>query len=583
MSLTKVTYSMIDGAVLNVKDYGAVGDGVTDDTVAIQNAVNAANAAGGGTVYLPAGTYGINGATGPFSTFNANHGGGVALVANVRLTGDGVGVTVLKNISNLWRMVIGIRGGDNIGISNLTIDGDWPTRTPVPLATDVKRGEGIIFWSGTSSCENFTMNFVEVKNTGHYGIGFQNVDINSATVTNLFFENIGGDCIDIKKTISGATTYDKNIIINNVLSRDGCGHNDADHNNLAVIDVGGRCVVSNVHIFGLDSYGTQLGNVGVRFRAPVNPDRFGSEGSVGENIYIVSTKLNSEGSGSLKRIIGVNINDKNVVVSNVNVRNCFYGVRVNDAGDGIPQNCVITDLFALNCKGVAGDGAGFSSTVATKNCQISGVATLCDIGAITSGTQHILNLTLNNNAIGVKNSNDGVPLSTYTLAMNNNAIDCDDSTFIEDGMSQLISNNGKIVALRTPKFDLISNANESDWDVDPNAAEIRFYSSDATGSGAGLRAAIRAKMSAPTGSATYWEFSGATSSTKDVAALQVYGNLVNSLQPFKLMTYTVAAAPVLDLNTIGAMIYVTNESGGAVPAFWDGTTWRRVTDRAIIS
>jgi hypothetical protein len=34
MSLTKVSYSMIDGATLNIKDYGAVGDGVADDTAA---------------------------------------------------------------------------------------------------------------------------------------------------------------------------------------------------------------------------------------------------------------------------------------------------------------------------------------------------------------------------------------------------------------------------------------------------------------------------------------------------------------------------------------------------------------------
>lgn len=47
-------------AYINVASYGATGNGTTDDTSALQNAINAAQTRGGGVVFLPAGTYKIS-------------------------------------------------------------------------------------------------------------------------------------------------------------------------------------------------------------------------------------------------------------------------------------------------------------------------------------------------------------------------------------------------------------------------------------------------------------------------------------------------------------------------------------------
>ena len=84
MSLTKASFSMITGAQFNVLDYGATGNGVVaNEQPFIQAAIDAAFAAGGGTVRIPAGTYNITAQ--------------IVLKAGVSLVGDGSNNTIIDH------------------------------------------------------------------------------------------------------------------------------------------------------------------------------------------------------------------------------------------------------------------------------------------------------------------------------------------------------------------------------------------------------------------------------------------------------------------------------------------------------
>lgn len=53
--------------------------------------------------------------------------------------------------------------------------------------------------------------------------------------------------------------------------------------------------------------------------------------------------------------------------------------------------------------------------------------------------------------------------------------------------------------------------------------------------------------------------------------------------PVKVKSYVKTALPPAAATGPGALVYVSNEAGGAVIAFSDGSAWRRVTDRAVVS
>jgi hypothetical protein len=110
MGLTKVTYSMIEGATYNALDFGADPTGSDDSTTAIQAALTAAE---NGALYFPAGTYLINTA--------------VTLPSNIFIYGDGdqsviKSTTLANNPSYAGQNQFVASGKTNIQIQNLKFD-----------------------------------------------------------------------------------------------------------------------------------------------------------------------------------------------------------------------------------------------------------------------------------------------------------------------------------------------------------------------------------------------------------------------------------------------------------------------------
>jgi hypothetical protein len=79
---------------ISVKDFGAVGDGVTDDTAEIQAAINAVIAAGGGTLSIPAGTYKTTAAL------------TVSDASKINIQGAGKYITVITRANNTGPILI---------------------------------------------------------------------------------------------------------------------------------------------------------------------------------------------------------------------------------------------------------------------------------------------------------------------------------------------------------------------------------------------------------------------------------------------------------------------------------------------
>lgn len=169
--IDKALKALIDKwrGVYNVKVYGAKGDGLTDDSAAIQAAVVAAEVAGG-IVYFPAGTY-IIGTT-------------ILVGVGIRLVGAGWSVSMLKAKAELNAAVIESKnfattGSKNGAIEYLMVDGN--------KANNTAKKDGIRLASQNWYCRN-----VIARNC--IGAGFSNAIVSETEKETVGLDNTFLSC-----------------------------------------------------------------------------------------------------------------------------------------------------------------------------------------------------------------------------------------------------------------------------------------------------------------------------------------------------------------------------------------------------
>lgn len=149
--------------VINVKQYGALGNGTTDDTSTIQAAINYASGitSFGGSVYFPAGTYSITSLTIP--SYVKLHG---ATRDSSILLYSGTGIALQKNNSGITHGVeisdLTIKGTDGSGGTGLKIDsfrrGVFRNLTIDMFRNAGNTGVGLLF---DNAFENCSFNYFE--------------------------------------------------------------------------------------------------------------------------------------------------------------------------------------------------------------------------------------------------------------------------------------------------------------------------------------------------------------------------------------------------------------------------------------
>lgn len=330
---------------LNVQEMGAVGDGATNDTVAIQAAITLA-LNGGPRVYIPKGTYAISGVT--------------VRGSNVAIRGDGATQTILKRITgsasnNVLELGDTANGNSSaeyskITVEGLTVDGnkagvaqpssdltDWGIPMTKISNSTIKGVRALNCWNGgigvfINSNYNFLDCYVEncgVGNTYGGGTTEPGFDVNSSKYNRI--NVVSKDCQDGFRLLDNCWGNICDVVVQNATVTGGIFGNQSVNNssgNIVTITVTGGCSGQGVSLS--TNFNNSVFNITVKgvTGIGVNDVSNGTYRSEGNTFNVNTHRCGAQGS-----VIG-------------NQRNVWNITSVDDGANGPAGNYYAVDVAA---------------------------------------------------------------------------------------------------------------------------------------------------------------------------------------------------------------------------------------------
>ncbi|WP_258001382.1 glycosyl hydrolase family 28-related protein [Fischerella thermalis] len=294
--------------VVSVKDFGAVGDGIQDDTSAIQKAIDDVHKAGGGVVNFPSGIYKV--------TIKPNTAHAITIRPQLILQGNSNKKSVIKLASeqgNYSSILAGEKPDSdlsNFAMYDLAIDGN-SSNNPVNSESD------------------FNPEKLIMRHAVRIYIG-KNINIERCRFTNLNSRNVitvNGNTAPFQVSVSDV------LIKNNIFELISGGNVDYDHS--TIYTHGKRIQIRNNYFSSKDGAGTKGARTAI--------ETHGDEHTVKEN------EITGFANGIY--VTGYASSSNNLLITDNVIKNAHTGIKIwSYFSDGNTTNPAISNATVANNK-----------------------------------------------------------------------------------------------------------------------------------------------------------------------------------------------------------------------------------------